>query len=77
VRLINQSERILVLTGAGISALLSSSSRVYCFDLFFSFFFLILNVGVSCGIPDFRSQDGLYASLKSEGKYELDDPQQM
>ncbi|KAJ8095106.1 NAD-dependent histone deacetylase sir2 [Marasmius tenuissimus] len=31
-------------------------------------------ISVSCGIPDFRSRDGLYASL---GEYELDDPQQM
>lgn len=34
-------------------------------------------LGVSCGIPDFRSRDGLYASLKNKGEYELDDPQQM
>ncbi|KAI0048748.1 SIR2-domain-containing protein [Auriscalpium vulgare] len=34
-------------------------------------------ISVSCGIPDFRSQNGLYASLKNEGQYELDDPQQM
>lgn len=33
--------------------------------------------GVSCGIPDFRSRDGLYASLKDHGEYDLDDPQQM
>jgi NAD-dependent SIR2 family protein deacetylase len=33
--------------------------------------------GVSCGIPDFRSRDGLYASLKNKGEYALDDPQQM
>lgn len=33
--------------------------------------------GVSCGIPDFRSQNGIYASLKEKGEYELDDPQQM
>lgn len=34
-------------------------------------------LGVSCGIPDFRSRDGLYASLKARGDYDLDDPQQM
>ncbi|KAF8972683.1 DHS-like NAD/FAD-binding domain-containing protein [Flammula alnicola] len=51
VQLIRQSQRILILTGAGIS--------------------------VSCGIPDFRSRDGLYASLKNKGEYDLDDPQQM
>jgi hypothetical protein len=32
--------------------------------------------GVSCGIPDFRSRDGVYATLK-DGDYQLDDPQQM
>ncbi|KAJ7043588.1 DHS-like NAD/FAD-binding domain-containing protein [Mycena alexandri] len=51
VRLIRESKRILILTGAGIS--------------------------VSCGIPDFRSRNGLYASLKLQGEYDLDDPQQM
>ncbi|KAJ7091347.1 SIR2-domain-containing protein [Mycena belliarum] len=51
VRLIRDSRKILILTGAGIS--------------------------VSCGIPDFRSRDGLYASLKQRGDYDLDDPQQM
>ncbi|KAF9511359.1 hypothetical protein BS47DRAFT_1395157 [Hydnum rufescens UP504] len=34
-------------------------------------------ISVSCGIPDFRSPQGLYARLQAEGKYELDDPQQM
>ncbi|KAF7357640.1 Deacetylase sirtuin-type domain-containing protein [Mycena sanguinolenta] len=34
-------------------------------------------ISVSCGIPDFRSRDGLYASLKERGEYDLDDPQQM
>ncbi|KAG9017944.1 NAD-dependent histone deacetylase sir2 [Tulasnella sp. 427] len=34
-------------------------------------------ISVSCGIPDFRSANGLYATLNREGKYELDDPQQM
>jgi NAD+-dependent protein deacetylase SIR2 len=32
-------------------------------------------ISVSCGIPDFRSRDGIYASL--EGKYELDEPENM
>lgn len=36
-----------------------------------------IHPGVSCGIPDFRSRDGLYASLKDRGEYDLDDPQQM
>ncbi|KAI0251396.1 DHS-like NAD/FAD-binding domain-containing protein, partial [Lactifluus subvellereus] len=34
-------------------------------------------ISVSCGIPDFRSRDGLYATLKDRGEYDLDDPQQM
>lgn len=34
-------------------------------------------ISVSCGIPDFRSKDGIYAILQSEGQYELDDPQDM
>ncbi|KAF8998517.1 DHS-like NAD/FAD-binding domain-containing protein [Cyathus striatus] len=51
VQLIQNSQRILILTGAGIS--------------------------VSCGIPDFRSRNGLYATLKDRGEYDLDDPQQM
>ncbi|TDL24093.1 SIR2-domain-containing protein [Rickenella mellea] len=34
-------------------------------------------ISVSCGIPDFRSRDGLYAMLQERGEYELDDPQQM
>ena len=36
-----------------------------------------IHPGVSCGIPDFRSRDGLYASLKDRNEYDLDDPQQM
>ncbi|KAH7885791.1 DHS-like NAD/FAD-binding domain-containing protein [Phlebopus sp. FC_14] len=34
-------------------------------------------ISVSCGIPDFRSRNGLYATLKQKGEYDLDDPQQM
>ncbi|THH20653.1 hypothetical protein EW146_g746 [Bondarzewia mesenterica] len=34
-------------------------------------------ISVSCGIPDFRSENGLYATLKDQGEYDLDDPQQM
>ena len=32
-------------------------------------------ISTSCGIPDFRSSDGLYAQLAE--KRELDDPQEM
>lgn len=34
-------------------------------------------ISTSCGIPDFRSTNGLYAQLHDEGNYDLDDPQQM
>ncbi|PWN97343.1 SIR2-domain-containing protein [Tilletiopsis washingtonensis] len=34
-------------------------------------------ISVSCGIPDFRSKDGIYATLMREGKYDLADPQEM
>ncbi|THH00649.1 hypothetical protein EW026_g1935 [Hermanssonia centrifuga] len=34
-------------------------------------------ISVSCGIPDFRSRNGLYSMLQQKGEYELDDPQQM
>jgi len=48
VQLIQNAQRIIVLTGAGIS--------------------------VSCGIPDFRSENGIYARL---GEYHLPNPQCM
>ncbi|CAK5274049.1 unnamed protein product [Mycena citricolor] len=50
LRLISESRKILILTGAGISLSLSQSPV---------------------------SKDGLYASLKKRGDYDLDDPQQM
>ena len=36
-----------------------------------------ITIGTSCGIPDFRSRDGLYSQLQRCGLYDLDDPQQM
>ncbi|CAB1312426.1 unnamed protein product [Coregonus sp. 'balchen'] len=50
VRLLHESKKILVLTGAGVS--------------------------VSCGIPDFRSRDGIYARLAIDFP-DLPDPQAM
>ncbi|KAM9364088.1 LOW QUALITY PROTEIN: NAD-dependent protein deacetylase sirtuin-1 [Pholidichthys leucotaenia] len=50
VRLLHESKRIIVLTGAGVS--------------------------VSCGIPDFRSRDGIYARLAVDFP-DLPDPQSM
>lgn len=70
VNLIRKSQRIVILTGAGISWVATRAraiSHSYAADI----------IGVSCGIPDFRSRDGLYASLKETGEYDLDDPQQM
>ncbi|CAO1613777.1 unnamed protein product [Parajaminaea phylloscopi] len=34
-------------------------------------------ISTSCGIPDFRSQDGLYARLQESGQHDLDDPQDL
>ena len=34
-------------------------------------------ISVSCGIPDFRSKDGIYSILEKESQYELDDPSDM
>ncbi|PWN27598.1 SIR2-domain-containing protein [Jaminaea rosea] len=34
-------------------------------------------ISTSCGIPDFRSKDGIYARLQESGQYDLDDPQDM
>ncbi|CAG8712482.1 12783_t:CDS:2 [Funneliformis caledonium] len=48
VRLLRESNNIMVLTGAGVS--------------------------VSCGIPDFRSENGIYSRLS---EFDLDDPQDM
>ncbi|RWS09680.1 NAD-dependent protein deacetylase sirtuin-1-like protein, partial [Dinothrombium tinctorium] len=50
VSLIHKSQKIIVLTGAGVS--------------------------VSCGIPDFRSRDGIYARLSKDFP-DLPDPQSM
>ena len=50
VELIRKSQKIIVLTGAGVS--------------------------VSCGIPDFRSRDGVYARLAVDFP-DLPDPQAM
>ena len=68
LKLIQNSKRVLILTGAGISQLAPLISRCHC----------PTNIlGVSCGIPDFRSRDGLYALIKTRGDFDLDDPQQM
>lgn len=70
VSLIRQSHRIVILTGAGISEAYTALKFVVSRTN-------TRHSGVSCGIPDFRSRNGLYASLKEKGEYDLDDPQQM
>lgn len=71
--LLRTRKNILILTGAGISTYTSRCfefghiSRTYSFSI----------LGVSCGIPDFRSRNGLYAMLQEKGQYDLSDPQEM
>ena len=61
----------MVLTGAGISR-----CRPVC--TFGAADLTNFHPGVSSGVPDFRSPDGIYAKIKACGQYEdLDDPQQM
>ena len=67
--LIKGAQRIMILTGAGISASAFKLGLKVVANLHLS--------GVSCGIPDFRSSTGLYANLKERGEYDLDDPQEM
>ena len=70
VNLIKNSKRIIILTGAGISM-----TRSYWLRSIRRSNACIL--GVSCGIPDFRSRNGIYSLLQQKGEYDLDDPQQM
>jgi NAD-dependent SIR2 family protein deacetylase len=58
VRLIQSSKNIMVLAGAGIATIMK--------------LFLITGISTSCGIPDFRSDTGIYSMLADYG---LDDPQ--
>lgn len=84
VRLLHESKRILVLTGAGV-CIFYFIMQLYCVNSIFStsvhcisllFLFYLLQVSVSCGIPDFRSRDGIYARLAVDFP-DLPDPQAM
>ena len=74
VTLIKQSKNIVVLSGAGVSwrdIVGVKKPQVYLANMH------LLQISVSCGIPDFRSKDGIYAQLAKRPELELDDPQQM
>lgn len=72
------SKRILILTGAGISELLLLFKRALIVvgrrKLWYTRLDVIRFFLASLTFSDFRSRNGVYASL---GQYELDDPQQM
>lgn len=73
VHLISTAHNIVVLTGAGVRqhpSRLSSSSSLHSSP------FPSPQISVSCGIPDFRSPHGIYATLHKEFP-ELPDPQAM
>jgi len=77
VKLLRESKNIMVLTGAGVC------STFICW-IIISFLHEIHDtiliydenhqVSVSCGIPDFRSENGIYSRLS---EFDLDDPQDM
>ena len=76
--LLRTCTRIMVLTGAGVSI-------TYCLEppvvqwrdpVSAKWYVDWLQVSVSCGIPDFRSRDGIYARLSVEYP-DLPDPQAM
>ena len=58
VRLIQDSNNIMILAGAGISNI--------------QYFISSIGISTSCGIPDFRSDTGIYSMLADYG---LQDPQ--
>ena len=84
VELIQTSSHILVLTGAGVSLVPSVTVyHAYCSHMHthihthtHTHTTHAPQISVSCGIPDFRSPDGVYARLSQEFP-ELPDPQAM
>lgn len=76
VELVKKSSKIVVLTGAGVSDLKLCFILVIltCCQVFEITFFN--QVSVSCGIPDFRSRNGIYARLSVDYP-DLPDPQAM
>ncbi|KAI0369131.1 SIR2-domain-containing protein [Pilatotrama ljubarskyi] len=83
-----QPRTLLYLLRVALSRELESRERLLTYNTIDDVVHLIQNarrililtgagISVSCGIPDFRSRNGLYASLQENGEYDLDDPQQM
>ena len=79
LNLLRSCRRIIVLTGAGVS------TPIICFNLIIRslewfqgqiVYLNIFQVSVSCGIPDFRSKNGIYARLAKDFP-DLPDPQAM
>lgn len=60
VRLLRTCSKIIVLTGAGVRSDIHARA---CMNIRISVRF---QVSVSCGIPDFRSRNGIYARLRKD-----------
>lgn len=76
VRLLNERKKVLVLTGAGVCFWFSLWNTFWAHAQYIEYILLCPQVSVSCGIPDFRSRDGIYARLAVDFP-DLPDPQAM